>query len=120
MEIDGAADYDYDFIVHARQDIITLIDEIENLHSNRYTLNDDELQRIRSRCEKANKELWIFLDENNNIECSTENDWDFIKPVGKDFKIYGSTVADYEFISHSRQDIISLLDTIEILRSKEA
>lgn len=120
LEIDGSNDYDYDFIAHARQDIITLIDEIENLHSNRYTLNNDGLQRIRIRYEKANKELWIFLDENNNIECSTENDWDFIKPVGKDFKIYGATVADYEFISHSRQDIISLLDTIEILRSKEA
>lgn len=120
LEIDGATDYDYDFIAHTRQDIITLLDEIGNLHNNRYTLNKNELETIRNRCENSNSELWIFLNENNDIEYCSDRWFDFIKPVGKDFRIYGATIADYEFISHSRQDVISLLDTIEILRSKEA
>ncbi|MDE5861860.1 MAG: hypothetical protein K2H28_06650 [Ruminococcus sp.] len=117
LEITGATDYDYDFIANARHDIITLLDEIENIHSNQYTLNDNELEKISNRLEKANSELWIFLSENREIECGSERYWDFIKPIGKDFKIYGATVADYEFISHSRQDVITLLDEIEKLRS---
>ncbi|MDE6539385.1 MAG: hypothetical protein K2K66_04280 [Ruminococcus sp.] len=33
LEITGATTEDYDFIAHARQDIITLLDEIERLRN---------------------------------------------------------------------------------------
>lgn len=120
LEITGATDYDYDFIANTRHDIITLLDEIKNLHNHISILNDNELKAIRNRLEKADSKLWIFLEENREIECCSEYSLNFIKPVGKDFKIYGATVADYEFISHSRQYVISLLDETERLCSKEA
>ena len=36
IELTGAAEADYDFIAHARQDILILLDEIEKLRSDRY------------------------------------------------------------------------------------
>ncbi|MCM1508924.1 MAG: hypothetical protein NC177_17590 [Ruminococcus flavefaciens] len=114
MEITNATTADYDFITHARQNIITLLDVIENIS----VLTEKELDEIRNLLRKSDSELWIFLDENRNIECCSEYGLAFIRPVGKDFAIYGADVADYEFISHSRHDIISLLDEIERLRSK--
>ena len=36
IELTGASEADYDFIAHARQDIIMLLDEIEKLNADRH------------------------------------------------------------------------------------
>ncbi len=114
LEITGATVADYHFIADARQDVITLLDEIENIHSNQYTLNNNELEKIRNRCEKATGGKWTAYIEGRDIECGSS----FIQTAGEDLEITGATVADYDFIAHARQDIILLLDEIEKLRSQ--
>ena len=79
-------------------------------------MNDKELQTIRSRCEKATGGKWTAYIEGRNIECGSS----FIQTADNDLEIIGATIADYDFIAHARQDIITLLDEIERLRSKEA
>ena len=79
-------------------------------------MNDEELQAIRRRCEKATGGKWTAYIEGRDFECGSS----FIQTAGEDLEITGATVADYDFIAHARQDIISLLDEIERLRSKEA
>lgn len=77
-------------------------------------MNDKELQTIRNRCEKATGGKWTAYIEGRDIECGSS----FIQTSGNDLEIIGATVADYDFISHARQDIITLLDEIERLRSQ--
>lgn len=79
-------------------------------------MNDKELEAIRSRCEKATGGPWISYIEGRDIECGSS----FIQTAGDDLEITGATTADYDFIAHAKQDIITLLDEIERLRSKEA
>ncbi|MDE6779918.1 MAG: hypothetical protein K2J40_00455 [Ruminococcus sp.] len=79
-------------------------------------MNDKELEAIRSRCEKATSGPWISYIEGRDIECGSS----FIQTAGDDLEITGASTADYDFIAHAKQDIITLLDEIERLRSKEA
>lgn len=79
-------------------------------------MNDKELQAIRNRCESSTGGKWTAYIEGRDIECGSS----FIQTSGNDLEIIGATVADYDFIAHARQDIISLLDEIERLRNKEA
>lgn len=79
-------------------------------------MNAKELQAIRNRCESATGGKWTVYIEGRDVECDSS----FIQTSGNDLEIIGATVADYDFIAHARQDIISLLDEIERLRNKEA
>ncbi|MDE7137648.1 MAG: hypothetical protein K2O29_04220 [Ruminococcus sp.] len=77
-------------------------------------MNDKELQIMRSRCEKATGGKWVAYIEGRDIECGSS----FIQTSGNDLAIIGATVADYDIIAHTKQDIITLLDEIERLRSQ--
>ncbi len=77
-------------------------------------MNDNELKIIRNRCERATGGKWTAYIEGIDIECGSS----FIQTAGNDLEIIGATVADYDFIAHAKQDIITLLDEIERLRSQ--
>ncbi len=77
-------------------------------------MSDEELQEIRNRCERATGGKWTAYIEGRDIECGSS----FIQTAGDDLEIIGATVADYDFIAHAKQDIITLLDEIERLRSQ--
>ncbi|MDE6093095.1 MAG: hypothetical protein K2F73_07560 [Ruminococcus sp.] len=77
-------------------------------------MTDEELQEIRNRCEKATGGHWVAYIEGRDIECGSS----FIMTAGNDLEITGATIADYDFIAHAKQDIITLLDEIERLRSQ--
>ena len=78
-------------------------------------LSDNELSAIRERAEKATKGPWKAFVEGRDMECGSS----FIQTQGEDIELLGATEADYDFIAHARQDIISLLDEIEKLRAGE-
>ncbi len=77
-------------------------------------MNNEELQEIRNRCERSTGGKWTAYIEGRDIECGSS----FIKTASDDLEIIGATVADYDFIAHAKQDIITLLDEIERLRSQ--
>lgn len=77
-------------------------------------MSDEELQEIRSRFENATGGKWTAYIEGRDIECGSS----FIQTADYDLEIIGATVADYDFIAHAKQDIITLLDEIERLRSQ--
>lgn len=77
-------------------------------------MNDNELKIIRNRCKNATDGKWVAYIEGRDIECGSS----FIMTAGNDLEITGATVADYDFIAHAKQDIITLLNEIDRLRSQ--
>ncbi|MDE6666225.1 MAG: hypothetical protein K2K14_08595 [Ruminococcus sp.] len=77
-------------------------------------MTDEKLQEIRNRCKNATGGKWVAYIEGRDIECGSS----FIQTAGNDLEITGATVADYDFIAHAKQDIITLLDEIDRLRSQ--
>ncbi len=76
-------------------------------------LTDKELSAIRQRAEKATKGPWKAYVEGRDMDCGSS----FIQTQGEDIELIGATEADIDFIANARQDIISLLDEIEKLRT---
>jgi hypothetical protein len=77
-------------------------------------LADDELLRIKARCEKATPMPWKALIEARDQFSGS----DFIMTGGEDIYLTGATVDDYDFIAHARQDIPKLIAEIERLRGQ--
>ena len=76
-------------------------------------LTDKELSAIRQRAEKATKGPWKAFIEGRDMQCGSS----FIQTQGEDIELIGATEADIDFIANARQDVISLLDEIEKLRT---
>lgn len=76
-------------------------------------LTDKELSAIRQRAEKATKGPWKAYVEGRDMDCGSS----FIQTQGEDIELIGAAEADIDFIANARQDVISLLDEIEKLRT---
>ena len=76
-------------------------------------LTDKELSAIRQRAEKATKGPWKAFIEGRDMQCGSS----FIQTQGEDIELIGAAEADIDFIANARQDVISLLDEIEKLRT---
>ena len=81
-------------------------------------LTDDELSKIRARCEQATPGPWRSFVEGREAMSGS----DFIMTGGEDIYLTGATVADQDFIAHARQDIPKLVEEVvrlqQILRAK--
>ena len=80
-------------------------------------LPDTYLQEVRARCEVATRGPWVASIEGRD---HTSGDSVILRGVKgsseEDLYLSGATEADYDFIAHSRQDILRLLDEIERLK----
>jgi hypothetical protein len=85
-----------------------------------HRLEDEELEAIRQRFEKATPGPWrSFVEGRDHTSGSS-----FIKTGndgrrGNDIELSGATVADQDFIAHARQDIPLLLAEIARLKATE-
>ncbi len=75
-------------------------------------LSNDELNEIRSRCERATPGPWkSYIEGREEMSGS-----DFIRKSGEDIYLTGATKDDQDFIAHARQDIPKLIAEIERLK----
>jgi hypothetical protein len=75
-------------------------------------VTDDELEKIRKRCEHATRGPWkSYVESREKMSGS-----DFIMTQGDDIYLTGATVADQDFIAQARQDIPKLIAEVERLR----
>lgn len=76
-------------------------------------LTDAELLEIKARCDQATPQPWKAFIESRDVFSGS----DFIQTGGEDIYLnVGTSVADYEFIAHARQDIPKLIAEVERLR----
>jgi hypothetical protein len=124
----GETAADIDFIAHARQDIPTLLKEIERLKTDKKgtesLISDSELQAVKARCEATTIAPWVSSIEGRDHELGgssfimtgiKKGDYIWDEKRGEDLEFDG-TPADLDFIAHARQDIPMLIAEIERLK----
>ncbi len=122
----GATEADIDFIAHARQDIPTLLKEIERVKTDKlgaeFPILDTVLQAIKARCEATSVAPWVSFIEGRDHEAGSsfimtgieKGDYIWGGKRGEDIEFDG-TPADLDFIAHARQDIPMLVAEYERL-----
>jgi hypothetical protein len=124
----GETEADINFIAHARQDIPTLIEEIERLKTDKKgiksLISDTELQVLKASCEATTIAPWVSFIEGRDHELGgssfimtgiKKGDYIWDEKRGEDIEFDG-TPADLDFIAHARQDIPMLIAEIERLK----
>jgi hypothetical protein len=76
-------------------------------------MSDDELERIRTRCDAATAGPWSASIEGRDHDSGSS----FIATVGNDIELIGASEADYDFIASARQDVPRLLAEVRALRA---
>jgi len=75
-------------------------------------LSQEEIETIKTRCEKATPGPWkSYIEGREEMSGS-----DFIMTGGEDIYLTGATADDQDFIAHARQDIPRLIEEIERLK----
>jgi len=87
-------------------------------------ITNDYLETVRKRCDSSTKGLWIASVEGRDHPLGGETvilrgvsrEDDVLRRDEDDLYLIGGTVADYDFISHAKQDIPLLLNEVARLR----
>ena len=75
------------------------------------------LEEVRKRCEDATQGPWISFIEGRDHESGDNFIMRGPDGSGTDLYLNGGSIADHDFVAHSRQDIPILLDEIKRLKS---
>lgn len=79
-------------------------------------LNKTDLDEINQRWQAAKPGFWqAFVEGRDHTSGSS-----FIKTLVGDIELSGATIADYDFIAHSHQDIPRLLAEIDRLKADDS
>lgn len=76
-------------------------------------MTDEELARIRRRCDAASPGPWKAWIEGRDHTSGSS----MVQTGADDIEMWGATEADHDFIAHARQDIPRLLAEIRRLRA---
>jgi hypothetical protein len=75
-------------------------------------LSSEDIAEIKERYTRATPGPWkSYVESREKFSGS-----DFIMTEGEDIYLLGATVADQDFIAHSRQDVPTLVAEVERLR----
>ena len=84
-------------------------------------LDDNELEAIRQRCDRAKPGPWkSFVEGRDHTSGSSFIMTGTDGNRGEDIELSGATAADQDFIAHARQDIPRLLFEISRLKALNA
>ena len=80
-------------------------------------ISEEELKEIENRCNQAQPGPWKAYIEGRDCESGSS----FImtgqeENRGEDIEMFGASIADYDFIANSRQDIPRLINEIRELK----
>jgi hypothetical protein len=77
-------------------------------------LTKDELDRIEARARDATPGPWTSFVEGRDHTSGSS----LIRTPVSDIELSGATVADQDFITHARQDVLTLLNEVRHLRRR--
>jgi hypothetical protein len=80
--------------------------------SEELSLTEEEIEKIKIRCEQATPGPWKSYVEGREQMSGSH----FIMTQQEDIYLTGATTADQDFIAHARQDVPRLVAEIERLR----
>ena len=75
-------------------------------------ISDAELQEIINRCKNATPGPWVSFVEGRDHESGSS----FIQTPEGDIELPGTSIADQDFIAHSRTDVPKLIEEIRRLQ----
>lgn len=78
-------------------------------------MNEQQLDEMAARCERAAPGPWLSYVEGRDHESGSN----FIRTGGlngEDLELSGASVADQDFIAHARQDLPALIAEVRRLR----
>ena len=80
-------------------------------------MTNEDLKKIRLRCEAATTSPWTSYVEGRDHTCGSNFFMaGFGDSRGEDIELLGATVANQDFIANARQDIPNLLNEIDRLK----
>lgn len=81
-------------------------------------LTDKEIEEIQTRWTNSQKGEWkAYIEGRDHTSGSSFIMTGVGNERGEDIEMFGATLADYEFISHAKQDIPKLIAEIKRLKN---